>query len=105
MSKALHRSRDDVIQAIDNIIISSFGVVNVTRSSRFADDLGADSLDEIELTLDLEAEFGVEVDDGRLGSFENVGEVHDYITTQLGLGSEDGVKSKELLSERVRPDS
>lgn len=52
--------------------------------ARFADDLGADSLDLVELIEALEEEFGVRIDDTELGDIGTVGEAYDLLTAKLG---------------------
>lgn len=53
--------------------------VEITESSSFKDDLGADSLDLFELVMALEEEFGVEVPSEDLESIKTVGDVMNYM--------------------------
>lgn len=52
---------------------------NVTRSSHFVDDLGADSLDTVELVMALEEEFGMEIPDEDAEKIGTVGDAVTYI--------------------------
>jgi acyl carrier protein len=49
------------------------------KSESTLQDLGADSLDLVEIIVKLEEQFGVEVDDAKAESFKNVNDVVDYI--------------------------
>ncbi|MFN0090843.1 MAG: acyl carrier protein [Acidimicrobiales bacterium] len=55
----------------------------VTREARFADDLDADSLDLVELVMELEEEFGVSVEEEELDGIETVGQAFELITSKL----------------------
>ncbi len=51
----------------------------ITREASFIDDLGADSLDTVELVMALEEEFGIEIPDEEAEKITKVGEAIDYI--------------------------
>ena len=51
----------------------------ITCEASFIDDLGADSLDTVELVMALEEEFGVEIPDEEAEKITKVGEAIDYI--------------------------
>lgn len=51
----------------------------VTLEAKFVDDLDADSLDVVELVMNVEEEFKIEIDDTRAGEMETVQDVVDYI--------------------------
>jgi acyl carrier protein len=53
----------------------------ITREASFIDDLGADSLDTVELVMALEEEFGIEIPDEEAEKITKVGEAIDYIET------------------------
>ena len=53
----------------------------ITRDASFIDDLGADSLDTVELVMALEEEFGIEIPDDEAEKITKVGEAIDYITS------------------------
>ena len=51
----------------------------MTPDTKIADDLGADSLDLVDLLMSIEDEFGVEVPDEEVENLTTIGEVADYI--------------------------
>ncbi len=55
--------------------------VEVTLDSRIKEDLGADSLDVLQLLMAIEDEYGVEVPDEKLAEFSTVGDVVAYLET------------------------
>lgn len=55
----------------------------ISREASFIDDLGADSLDTVELVMALEEEFGVEIPDEEAEKITKVGEAIDYIEAHL----------------------
>ena len=71
----------EVAQKVKSIIAEQLGVKieEVTDSASFVDDLGADSLDTVELVMALEEEFAVEIPDEDAEKMTNVGEAIRYI--------------------------
>ena len=71
----------EVAQKVKSIIAEQLGVKieEVTDSASFVDDLGADSLDTVELVMALEEEFAVEIPDEDAEKMTNVGEAVRYI--------------------------
>ena len=67
---------------VKGIIIEQLGVTEdqVTEEASFVDDLGADSLDQMELVMALEEEFGVEIPDEDAEKITRVREAISYIT-------------------------
>ena len=67
---------------LKGIIIEQLGVTEdqVTEDASFVDDLGADSLDQMELVMALEEEFGVEIPDEDAEKITRVREAISYIT-------------------------
>ncbi|OQX85813.1 MAG: acyl carrier protein [Candidatus Latescibacteria bacterium 4484_7] len=55
----------------------------ITREASFIDDLGADSLDTVELVMALEEEFGIEIPDEEAEKITKVGEAIDYIENHM----------------------
>ena len=55
--------------------------VEVTPDSRIKEDLGADSLDVLQLLMAIEDEYGIEVPDEKLAEFSTVGDVVAYLET------------------------
>lgn len=55
----------------------------ITADTRIAEDLGADSLDVVELLMSIEDEFDVEVPDEEIENVKTVGDVVDYIQAHM----------------------
>ena len=68
-------------QRVKDIIVEQLGVKpdQVTPEAKFIEDLGADSLDIVELVMALEEEFGIEVPDEQAEKLQSVGDVIKYI--------------------------
>ena len=68
-------------QRVKEIIVEQLGVKpeQVVPEAKFIEDLGADSLDTVELVMALEEEFGVEVPDEQAEKLQSVGDVMKYI--------------------------
>ncbi|OGW79536.1 MAG: acyl carrier protein [Omnitrophica bacterium RIFCSPLOWO2_12_FULL_44_17] len=66
---------------ITEIIVEQLGVKpeEVTPEASFVDDLGADSLDTVELVMAFEEEFGIEIPDEDAEKIQNVGDAIKYI--------------------------
>jgi len=56
---------------------------NVTLASRFQEDLGADSLDIVELLMEIEEEFGVNISDEESERLKTVGDALKFISAKL----------------------
>ncbi len=71
----------EVAQKVKSIIAEQLGVKpeEVTDSASFVDDLGADSLDTVELVMALEEEFGIEIPDEDAEKMTSVGEAVRYV--------------------------
>jgi acyl carrier protein len=71
----------DVYARIKEIIVDQLAVEEskVTRDASFVDDLGADSLDTVELVMALEEEFGLEISDEDAEKITTVGDAVRYI--------------------------
>jgi acyl carrier protein len=71
----------DVQERVKRIVIERLGVeeAEVTTEASYKDDLGADSLDVVELVMELEDEFDLEISDEDAEKITTVGEVVKYI--------------------------
>ena len=69
-------------ERVKKIVIEQLGVKDdeVTNSASFVDDLGADSLDTVELVMALEEEFETEIPDDKAEKITTVQEAIDYVT-------------------------
>ena len=72
---------EEVFEKVKAIIINQLGVADtaVTMEASFIDDLGADSLDIVELVMALEEEFDIEIPDSDAEKVVTVGDVVEYI--------------------------
>ena len=72
-----------VADRVKQIIVEQLGVdaAEVTPQAHFVNDLGADSLDTVELVMALEEEFDTEIPDEQAEKIQTVGQAIDYITT------------------------
>ena len=70
---------------VKEIIIDKLGIDDgkITMEAKFIDDLGADSLDTVELIMQFEEEFGIEIPDDEAEGLLSVGQAVDYITNKL----------------------
>ena len=68
-------------QRVKEIIVEQLGVKpeQVVPTAKFIEDLGADSLDTVELVMALEEEFGIEVPDEQAEKLQSVGDVLKYV--------------------------
>lgn len=75
----------DVAERVKKIVVEQLGVKEeeVSNESSFVDDLGADSLDTVELVMALEEEFGCEIPDEEAEKITTVQQAIDYINTHL----------------------
>jgi len=74
-------SSEEVFEKVKSIIVEQLGVAesSVTMEASFIDDLGADSLDIVELVMAIEEEFKIEIPDSDAEKVVTVGDVVDYI--------------------------
>ena len=71
----------DTAEKVKSIIVDQLGVEEdaVNEDASFIEDLGADSLDTVELVMALEEEFNIEISDEDAEKITNVGEAIQYI--------------------------
>ena len=79
-------SSEEIFEKIKNIIVDLLQVPedSVTLESHFIDDLGADSLDLVELIMGIEEEFNIGIPDGEAEKVVTVGDVVEYIKENVG---------------------
>lgn len=75
-------STDEVFAKVCDVIVEQLEVdaERVVRDAKIVDDLGADSLDVVELVMAMEGEFDVEVDEDEAQNFSTVGDVVTYLS-------------------------
>lgn len=73
-------------QKVKDIIVDQLGVdaERVIPEAKFVEDLGADSLDTVELVMAFEEEFEIEIPDEDAGKIRTVGEAVEYISQKAG---------------------
>ena len=78
-------SSEEIFDKVKSIIVEQLGVADtsVTMEASFIDDLGADSLDIVELIMALEEEFDTEIPDADAEKIVTVGDVVDYIKAHV----------------------
>ena len=76
----------DIAERVKKIVIEHLGVEEdkVVDSASFVDDLGADSLDTVELVMALEEEFECEIPDEEAEKITSVQQAIDYINSNAG---------------------
>ncbi|MBI5622643.1 MAG: acyl carrier protein [Elusimicrobia bacterium] len=72
---------NNVADRVKKIIVEQLGVdaTEVTPQAHFVNDLGADSLDTVELVMALEEEFDMEIPDEQAEKIQTVGQAIEYI--------------------------
>ncbi|MCR4773302.1 MAG: acyl carrier protein [Prevotella sp.] len=76
---------EDIESKVKSIIVDKLGVdeAEVEAGASFTNDLGADSLDTVELIMEFEKEFGISIPDDKAEKITSVGEAIDYIKNEL----------------------
>ncbi|MCP8616554.1 acyl carrier protein [Salirhabdus salicampi] len=74
----------DVLDRVKKVIVERLDVdeAKVTKEASFKDDLEADSLDVVELVMELEDEFDLEISDEDAEKIQTVGDAVDYINSR-----------------------
>ena len=82
----IHMSDKSIEDRVKDIIVDQLGVNadQVNPEAKFVEDLGADSLDTVELVMAFEEEFDVEVPDEEAEKLQSVGDVITYINNAKG---------------------
>jgi len=75
----------DNFQKVQEIVADKLGVekTKIKMEASFIDDLGADSLDTVELIMKMEEEFGIEIPDEEAEKLKTVGDVVRYLDTVI----------------------
>jgi acyl carrier protein len=74
--------REELLEKVKAVIVEQLNVEedDVTEDASFVDDLGADSLDIVELVMALEEEFGISIPDEEAESIKTVGDAAKFIS-------------------------
>ena len=75
----------DIASRVKKIIVDKLGVdeAEVTNEASFTNDLGADSLDTVELIMEFEKEFNIAIPDDQAEKISTVGQAVDYIQANV----------------------
>ncbi len=75
----------NVLEKVTDIIVDQLGVdaAEVNNDAHFINDLGADSLDTVELIMEFEKEFSIEIPDEHAEKIQTVGEAVSYVENAL----------------------
>ena len=75
----------DILNRVKKVTVEELGVKEeeVVESASFTEDLGADSLDVVELVMAFEEEFGIDIPDDEVGQIKTVGDAVTYISNKL----------------------
>jgi len=76
----------DIKSKVTEIVVRKLGVEEsqVTESANFIKDLGADSLDTVELIMEFEKEFGITIEDSEAEKIQTVGDVINFLKEKVG---------------------
>jgi acyl carrier protein len=76
-------TREEALERVRGILVEQLGVDEgqVTEDASFQGDLDADSLDLVELIMELEDQFGLKISDEDAQKIETVGQAVDYVTS------------------------
>lgn len=77
---------NDIFERVKRVTVEELDVKpeEVTMEASFTDDLGADSLDVVELVMAFEDEFEIDIPDEEVGEIKTVGNAVDYISKKKG---------------------
>ena len=75
----------NIAERVSKIIIDKLGVdtTEVTKEASFTNDLGADSLDTVELIMEFEKEFDISIPDEKAENIQTVGDAITYLESQV----------------------
>ncbi len=77
---------NDLSERIHSIVADQLGVelADVTKDASILDDLGADSLDVVELVMALEEAFDIEIPDDAVEAMRTIGDIQRFVESYVG---------------------
>lgn len=83
-------SKEEIVEKVKEIIVDKLGVEEsvVTETASFTNDLGADSLDTVELLMEFERVFGIKIPDDEANSIATVQDAIDKVEAKLASKDE-----------------
>jgi len=82
-------TKNDIIKKVNEIIAESLdvGLAEVTPEASLTEDIGADSLELVDLTMDFEDEFDVKIESAELSEINTVGEITELLLKKLKVAA------------------
>lgn len=75
----------EIVERVVSIVKENLGNQKATIDNTLEDDLGADALDIVELTMSLEEEFGIEIPDEHAERFKTVKDIVTFIDNKMNI--------------------
>jgi len=95
---------EDVSSKVKKIVADHLGIdeAKVTEESSFIDDLGADSLDTVELVMAFEEEFGSEISDSEAEKILTVGDAIKFIESKNNLLVNEAILTQKICADALK---